>query len=660
MEGLPVARVLVDVPLSHLDRPFDYAVPAAMAADAVPGSRVRVRFAGRLVNGFVVDRVAASEHSRLQPIQRVTSPLPVLTSEIATPARAVPDRYAGTTSDVVRTAVPPRHARAEAQVLAEPAHTDVLSDPLTAEAVSAWSAYSGGDALLHRISEGARGLRAVWDAAPGGGLSGAGDWPTRMADLAAAAQPHGGVVIVVPDARDVDRVDAALRHRLGDDAHVLLTAQLGPQRRYANFLRAVTGRVRIVLGTRAAAFAPVVDPALLMIWDDGDDSYDEPHAPYWHAREVLALRAHLSEASLVAGGMARSVEAQGWIESDWAKPVSPKRDVLRGAAPRVTADDAHDEQGPARLPSRAWQIARTALESGPVLVQVSRRGYLPGLACQRCRTPARCPACAGPLELPHSGGAPVCRWCATASPRWHCAACGGDRLRALSVGSARTVEELGRAFPSTRIVSSSGDHILDRVEGGGLIVATPGAEPVADGGYAAVLILDAHAHLSRAALRAGEETARRWFGAAALARPGAPVVVTAPPTVPLVQALVRWDPAGYAARELAERAELGLPPAVRCASVIGDPALVAEVADSLPRDVRHLGPMDLPGDVRKRFTVEDNAPERLSRLLVTAPRSSGATLTSALHAVQSQRSARKDPRALAIHVDPLDWGSDLA
>lgn len=660
MSELPVARVLVDVPLAHLDRPFDYTVPDSMSVDAVPGARVRVRFAGRLVNGFLLERVASSEHARLQPLQRVTSPVPVLTPEVATLARAVADRYAGTLSDVLRTAVPPRHARAEAQVLAEPAPTAVLADPPTPEAVDAWSTYAGGDALLHRLTDGARGIRAVWDAAPGGGQGDAGDWPDRVADLAAAAQPHGGVVLVVPDARDVARVDGALRHRLGDDAHVTLTAQLGPQRRYANFLRAATGRTRVVLGTRAAVFAPVIDPSLLVIWDDGDDSHDEPHAPYWHAREVLALRAHLSGASLVAGGFARSVEAQAWIESGWAKPVVLKREALRITAPRVTADDAHDEQGPARLPSRSWQIARTALESGPVLVQVSRRGYLPGLACQRCRTPARCAACAGPLELPHAGGAPVCRWCSTAALHWRCAECGADRLRAMSVGSARTVEELGRAFPSTRILSSSGDHILDRIDGGGLVVATPGAEPISADGYAAVLILDAHAHLSRAALRAGEETARRWFGAAALARPGAPVVITAPPSVPLIQALVRWDPAGYAARELAERSELGLPPAVRCASIVGDPALVAEVADSLSDDVRRVGPLDLPNNARSRLRLGDEAPERLSRLLVTAPRSAGGTLTSALHGIQAQRSARKDPRTLAIHVDPLDWGSDLA
>ena len=106
----------------------------------------------------------------------------------------------------------------------------------------------------------------------------------------------------------------------------------------------------------------------------------------------------------------------------------------------------------------------------------------------------------------------------------------------------------------------------------GLVVATPGAEPVADGGYGAVLLLDTWALLTRADLRAGEEALRRWLAAAALARPapaGGRVVVVADGALAAVQALLRWDPAWFAARELAERRELGFPPAVRMASVTG-------------------------------------------------------------------------------------------
>ena len=113
-ERLPVARVAVDISLAHLDRPFDYLVPARLDAEAVPGCRVRVRFAGQLVDGYLLERTETSEHEgRLSRLERVISPEPVLTPEIFDLARAVADRYAGTLADVLRLAIPPRHATAE-------------------------------------------------------------------------------------------------------------------------------------------------------------------------------------------------------------------------------------------------------------------------------------------------------------------------------------------------------------------------------------------------------------------------------------------------------------------------------------------------------------------------------------------------------------------
>lgn len=672
-----MARVAVDVPLPHLDRVFDYEIPQAMAASALPGHRVRVRFSGRLVDGFIV-AVADSSGHRLQPLQRVVTDYPVLTPEVLRLCRAVADRYAGSLADVLRAAIPPRHARAEKSALAgQGAHRDGVVDPTTtpSEDLSApivgeaWDSYVGGPALLSRLASGPSEVHAVLTCAPGGGVDPAGDWPALLANIASVAAPHRGVVIVVPDARDLRRADAALTAALGPGRHALLSADLGPQRRYSQFLAVLSGRVRIVLGTRAAAFAPIVDPGVFVIWDDGDESLSEPHAPGWHAREVLALRAHLCGGALVAAGFTRTAETQLWLETRWAAPVTPRRDVLRRIAPRVMADDSSQDAGPARLPHRAWETAKAALGTGPVLVQVARRGYVPALACQDCRAAARCTVCSGPLALAGAGGsAPVCRWCGAnaagtrdglaSPPAWHCPSCGSARLRAVTVGSRRTAEELGRAFPGVPVVASGGDHVVDRVGAEpALVVATPGAEPEADGGYAAVLILDAHVHLMRTALRAGEETARRWFAAAALARPGATAVVTADAASPAVQALVRWDPGWLAQRELAERTELGLPPAVRSAMVTGSPAAVDDAARELQAVGRVVGPLPAGGRPAGRRGGPDESPER-ARVLVTAPRSSGEALAGALHAIAATRSARKDPEPLVIAVDPLDWGGD--
>ncbi len=354
----------------------------------------------------------------------------------------------------------------------------------------------------------------MWSALPGE------DWAARYADAVAATVAAGrGALVVVADGRDLDRLDAALTAALGPGRHVCLSAALGPARRYRAFLAARRADAPVVIGTRAAMFAPVARLGLVAIWDDGDDLHAEPRAPYPHAREVLLTRAQLEQAATLVGGYARTAEAQLLVETGWAREVVADRAVLRARTPAVapTGDDPQLARDPAaataRLPSLAWTAAREALRADlPVLVQVPRRGYLPSVACAECRAPARCPHCAGPLALPSAGGAPACRWCGRVAAAYACPHCGGRRLRASVVGARRTAEELGRAFPGVPVRTSGREEVLAEVPGGaGLVIATPGAEPVADGGYGAVLLLDTWALLTRADLRAGEEALRRWM-----------------------------------------------------------------------------------------------------------------------------------------------------
>jgi primosomal protein N' (replication factor Y) len=321
----------------------------------------------------------------------------------------------------------------------------------------------------------------------------------------------------------------------------------------------------------------------------------------------------------------------------------------------------------ARLPSLALRTARGGLAEGPVLVQVPRRGYLAAVACARCRAQARCATCAGPLEIGGSHGTPGCRWCGALAADWVCARCGSGQLRALVTGAARTAEELGRAFPGVPVRTSGGPHVLAAVPAEpALVIATPGAEPVAQGGYAAALLLDGWALLSRPSLRAAEEALRRWLNAAALVGPGAPVVVLAEATLPAVQALIRWDPVTFSERELAERAELGFPPAVRMASVTGAPEAVSDFIGTagLPGQAQVLGPIPLEGaprgvrgggqPPREQGGSGGDRPPEASRALIRIGRRDGLVLARALHAAQATRSARKDGGAVRVQLDPAE------
>jgi primosomal protein N' (replication factor Y) (superfamily II helicase) len=636
---LPVARVAVDISLAHLDRPFDYLVPARDDDKAVAGCRVRVRFAGQLMDGYLLERAETSEHQgRLAYLDRVVSPEPVLSAEIAGLARAVADRYAGTLADVLRLAIPPRHATVERESVKE-------HQPPPGTGAGTWHRYPAGDAFLRALREG-RPVRAAWSALPGP------DWPAEIA--AAAAATGKGVVIVVPDVRDLARVDAALSD--AGVGHVALTADLGPAERYRRWLAVSRGEVRVAAGTRAAMFAPVHDLGLVILWDDGDDLHSEPRAPYPHAREVLALRAHRTGAAALIGGFARTAELTQLVESGWAKPLAGAPDTVRKLAPRVSAAWADErELGrdsaalTARLPSLALRTAREALRTdpGPVLVQVPRRGYLAAFACDRCRAQARCATCQGPLQITGSHQVPDCRWCGALAVSWTCPHCSGTKVRAMVTGAVRTAEELGRAFPGIPVHTSGGPHVLAGVASGpALVIATPGAEPVAEAGYAAALLLDGWALLGRPSLRSAEETLRRWLNAAALTRPAAPVVVLAEAGLPAVQALIRWDPVTFAERELADRSELSFPPAVRMAAVSAAPAVLADflLTAELPAQAEVLGPVEV--------RVADG--EETERALIRIDRSRGLALAHALHTAQARRSARKEAGSVRVQLDPAE------
>ncbi|WP_231123767.1 primosomal protein N' family DNA-binding protein [Nocardioides sambongensis] len=114
VERDPVVGVLLDLAPAHLDREFDYAVPAAMSDGVAPGVRVKVRFAGQDVDGFVVRRGDSTRHDgALAPVRRLVSAEPVLTESVRDLCDRVAARYAGTSADVRRLAIPPRHAGVE-------------------------------------------------------------------------------------------------------------------------------------------------------------------------------------------------------------------------------------------------------------------------------------------------------------------------------------------------------------------------------------------------------------------------------------------------------------------------------------------------------------------------------------------------------------------
>ncbi|WP_303688279.1 primosomal protein N' [Rothia mucilaginosa] len=611
----------------------------------------------------------------LLPLKSVLSRVPSVAPEIFALAEALADRYASTVANVLRLAVPPRIAALDKRYApllpgyesaylgdsapvstsdapesaasehvasestesgpstasaASSAATSIATDPYAwlatpgapapfvldppalnpdaPDAASVFSDYENGAEFIEDVAAGAA-TRAVMTVLPGHLEH---TWADVLATaLAAAAASGRGAIAVVPTAKNLDLLEAALAERLPADSFVRLSSDSTPHTRYHGFVKARLGQVPVVIGTRAAAYAPVANLGLVVCWDDGDSSLVEQRAPYCHARDVLLLRASAENTAALFAGFSMSSEAARLVRTRWASHVRAPRALVRDFSPRIFSTGSEFElardplAAMARIPHLAFEHARRALARGPVLVQVARSGYIPSFSCERCRMPARCGECSGPLSVSSGSSVPSCSWCGHLAQQWRCSECGFTHWRYSAAGATRTAEELGRAFPNVPVISSAGDHVRASVgPEPALVVATPGAEPVAFGGYAAALLLDADKMLRFDSLRAPEAALRRWLNAAALVRPAAlegTVVTTASPS-PVEQALVRWDPAWFARQELEERAQTGLPPAVRTAAVTGAEADVRAFMEEF------LGSSALPERVREQLRIVGPVP----------------------------------------------------
>ncbi|WAC65852.1 primosomal protein N' [Agrococcus sp. SL85] len=560
---------------------LDYRIPPSMEGVA-PGVRVRVPLRGdRVTAGYVVEVAAERDwEGEVADVERVLSPVPVLQPEVWALARAVADRAAGGAADVLRVAVPGRQARVEQQWVArEDAAPAPLPDP-------------GPEPVLPGLVEDRRrvALECAGGVAPVAAAEGeawVGRWAIALAALARQALERGEqAILVVPDHREQRQLRLALEAAVGAARVVELDARQSNPDRYRGFLRCVAQEPVAIIGPRSAVYAPAARLGLLVVWEDGDPLLSEPLSPWVHARDAALVRQAQSGCALVLAGHARSTDAERLVELGFLEHERLGQHRVR-VIPTAMTDDAR------RVPAQAFAAIRAAIGERAVLVQVARPGHAPGLRCGDCGERGRCATCGGPLGRRSRGSAPACRLCGRIAAGWRCTSCGGQRLVDVGRGSARIADELGRALPGVQVVVADGEHerlALDARPR--LVVATRGAEPIVEGGYGAVLLLDGDALLSRAGLRVAEEAVRQWTTARALAAEGATVVLVGV-VGPAATALTGDTTVPFARGELAERRALRFPPAVRTATVLGQPDAVAEALEALAEapHVDVLGPV---------------------------------------------------------------------
>ncbi|MFC5501671.1 primosomal protein N' [Lysinimonas soli] len=595
MPAARIARILVDSPLPQLDRLLDYRIPEGMDG-IVPGVRVTVplRSAGRVAEGFVVELSSQQDFpGPLSDIAALASAVPILRPEVWALARAVADRAAGSAGDVLRLAIPPRQVRVEKAWLArgrEPERAPIAAPALEGYPDAVTEALEADERLVLGVDPGVTELGdGVW----------VGRWAVTLARVAARVVAAGrSAIVVAPDYRDQEQLAAALAPLLPADAVVRLDARQSNPDRYRGILRALGQNPVVLLGNRSVVYAPAARLGLIAIWNDGDPLLGEPLAPYVHARDAALIRQEQQGGALVIAGHTRTTEAERLVELGYLRELGPTRPRRSRVIPTANIPAQDRLAAQARIPSIAWREARAGSQTGPVLVQVARPGYAPGLRCGDCGASARCRVCDGPLHQSRRGGIPSCSWCGAPEASWRCTNCQSTRLRPAGAGASRTADELGRAFPGVRVIVADGERAIQAVDAKpAIVVATRGAEPIAAGGYRAVLLLDGERMVARETLRVGEDCLRWWSDAASLAADDAPVVLVGVGGA-LASAMVTGRQAEYARAELADRRLLRFPPAARVATLQGTPEAVAAALSALPAEVDPVGTTEVDGRAR--------------------------------------------------------------
>jgi primosomal protein N' (replication factor Y) len=513
------------------------------------GDRVRVVLHGRRVGGWVVGTdVEPPPGVALRPLAKWSGRGP--TPELIELAEWAAWRWAGRPASLLRTASPER------VVLRLPAvprrslarERAVEMDVMGALSAASSDAAARSEALLVRLP------------------------PAAAVDpVVFAAVARGNALVLCPTAASARAVGAAVR-RVG------VPTALHPR----DWALGAAGAT--VVGTRAAAWAPVGDLAAIVVIDEHDEAHRQEQAPTWHARDVALERARRAGVPCVMTSPCPSLEAL-----DAARLVSPSRADERAGWPVVDVVDMRRQDPRTGLLPPA--LVKLLHSDRRVLCVLNRTGRARLLACKACGELARCERCDAAVAQP--GDDLVCARCGTVRPTV-CASCGASRLRTLRQGVTRVRDEIAALIgePVDEVTAASG---AAEVPSSRVVVGTEATLHQIDRADA-VAFLDFDQELLAPRYRAAEQALGLLARAARVvggkAGGGRLVVQTHVPRHEVVQAALNADPTRVASAERDRRTQLRFPPVTAMAEVSGAAAgaFVGAIGGHLGVEV--LGPSD--------------------------------------------------------------------
>ena len=447
------------------------------------------------------------------------------------------------------------------------------------------------------------------------GITGSGKTEVYFDAMAKVLAQGRQVLFLLPEINLTPQLLKRVEDRFADVPTAVLHSQMAAGRRTQDYLRAMLGQAKLVIGTRLAVFTPMDDVGLIVVDEEHDGSFKQDNELRYHARDLAVWRAKQSGCPVVLGSATPSLESWHKAQSGAYRLLQlterahtaaqlPQVDILNVG--RLKLDNGFSPQ--------ALQLLKQNFEAGGMsLVYLNRRGFAPALFCGDCGHTFGCPNCSAKMVLHQRARQLRCHHCDHREPiPFKCPDCGNQDLTAVGHGTQRVEETLRAFLPKAAVVRVDRDSTAHKNDWADLyrriadneIDILVGTQMLAKGHDFArlnlVIVLNADGSLYSADFRAPERLFAELMQVSGRAgradKPGKVLIQTQLPEHPVFAAVKAQDYAVFAENELNERQMFAMPPFGFQTAVRADAPRVADAMEFLNAAKETLAPL-LPASV---------------------------------------------------------------
>ncbi len=505
------AKVIVDIARSEADKIFEYSCPDTLKA----GSRVKVPFGGRIIEGFVIDVSPLSSYENVKPVAEILDEEPALTQECFSLMESIARRYRVPKAVVLRLFIPSemRRGRVHAAYRNFAVYTGAditlpASAKKQAEALTYLKEHGEGDyaALCDSFGRGAvnalkekgaleierrKQTRSPFTGLPSAvgektltpaqeraigeiyssdksthllhGVTGSGKTEIYLNVIAREIRAGRTAVFLVPEISLTPQMLSQLRGRFGNLAAILHSG-LSAGERFDEWCRLRSGEAKIAVGARSAVFAPLENIGAIIVDEEHDASYVSESAPRYSTIEIAQMRAEYNGAKLILGSATPSIESYVKAVEGETGLITLTERINKKPLPEIIIADMRKEvkrgNNTAFSSALREELAETLAGGNQAIIFLNRRGYSRTVLCRDCGYVAKCEHCDVALTYHSEENCLKCHYCGTKYRMLTaCPECGGKHVLYNGTGTQRVVADLKQLFPSARILRMDNDTV---------------------------------------------------------------------------------------------------------------------------------------------------------------------------------------------------------